>query len=147
MFCWPFFSVYTDKEFWILVKGALCDEFRSKLCLIHHARLICGHEITIYLSKSSSSTGQRVVSRPPRPIARMAPGIYPSYRAKKWYSQSSEPTHLITQNWRNSAASWQFWHFGQHYPAVNGTHLFNSNFTRLCKFHKLRYLAPTVTIY
>ena len=63
------------------LQGALCDVFCSKLCLIHHTRLICRHETTIFLPKSSSSTGQRVVSQPPRPIARMAPECLIEYPA------------------------------------------------------------------
>ena len=33
------------------LQGALCDVFCSKLCLIHEARLIRRHEITIFCQK------------------------------------------------------------------------------------------------
>ena len=55
------------------LQGVLSAVFCTKLCIIHGVRLVCRRKMTNFLSKSSFCTGQRVVSRTPRPIARMAP--------------------------------------------------------------------------
>ena len=57
------------------VQGALSAVFCTKLRLIHRVRLVWRHKITNLLSKNSFCTGQRVVSRPLRPLARMAHSI------------------------------------------------------------------------
>ena len=55
------------------LQGAFSAVFCTKLCLINRVRFVWRHKIAKFLSKNSFRTGQRVVSRPPRPIARMAP--------------------------------------------------------------------------
>ena len=68
------------------LQWALSAVFCTKLRLIHHAILLWTHKTTNFLSKNYFTAGQRVVSRSPRPIARMAPGLnnqnFVNYKAK-----------------------------------------------------------------
>ena len=55
-------------------KNSTCC-FYTKLHFNHCVRLVWRHKITNFLTKNCFCSVQRVVSRPPRPIARMAPGF------------------------------------------------------------------------
>ena len=64
-----FYSQRVQKPLHWALSAVVC----TKLRLIHHAILVWTHKTTNLLSKIYFTAVQRVVSRPPRPIARMAP--------------------------------------------------------------------------
>ena len=66
--------------------------FCTKLHLIRRAILLWTHKTTNFLSKNYFTEGQRVVSRPPRPIARMAP----VYRNRQGYLSHDSALNQIT---------------------------------------------------
>ena len=64
-----FYSQRVQKPLQWALSAVFCTNFH----LIHHFTLVWTHKTTNFLSKNYFTAGQRVVSRPPRPIAGMAP--------------------------------------------------------------------------
>ena len=68
-----FLSLYpqrVQKPLQITLSAVFCTKHRLNICI----KLVWTHKITTFLSKNHFWSVQRVVSRPPRPIARMATG-------------------------------------------------------------------------